>query len=180
MRSRNPIRSETPPSGFPAALLCFNPLTVIRSKPSRAFCARPLPRTDFKLGLAPRDADSSEPMLRRIVFWIVEVSIPFLVGRDDLTSGSCLRPGVARRAVPLPRPLPLPMPIATSPSLSTRTGGALLRFCIPPLLECRPEVRRSDVRVARGPEGGVGVSSILVAFCEGNLSARNCYVWCVE
>ena len=174
------MRSETPPSGFPAALLCFNPLTVIRSKPSLAFCARPLPRTDFKLDLAPRDKGASEPILRRMVFWIDEVSIPFLAGRDDLPSGSCRRPGVARRVVPLPRPLPLPVPIETSPSLSTRIEGAPLRFCIPPLLGCRLEVRRSDVRVARGPVGGVEVSSILAAFCDWLYDWQSCYVWCVE
>ena len=174
------MRSETPPSGFPAALLCFNPLTVIRSKPSLAFCARPLPRTDFKLGLAPRVEGASEPMLRRMVFWIVEVSIPFLVGRDDLPSGSCRRPGVARRAVPLPRPLPLPVPMETSPSLSTRTEGAPLCFCIPPRLECRPEVRRCDVRAARGPVGGVEDSTILVVFCKWLCGWQSCYVWSVE
>ena len=174
------MRSETPPSGFPVALLCFSPLIVIWSKPSLAFCARPLPRTDFKLGLAPRVKGASEPMLRRMVFWIVEVSIPFLVGRDDLPSGSCRRPGVARRAVPLPRPLPLPVPMETSPSLSTRTEGAPLCFCIPPLLECRPEVRRCDVRAARGPAGGVEVSTILVIFCKWLCGWLTCYVWSVE
>lgn len=167
LRSRKLIRSETPPSGFPAALLCFKPLIAIRFSPSLVSRTRPLPLTDLKLDLAPLDTGSSEPMLRRTDFCIAEGSIPVLGGCDLTPSGSCLRPCVEPRPAALPRPLPLPLPllpepaapITRSPSLSTRTG-VLFRFCIPPLLGSRLEVGRSEVRaevrVARGPAGGVG------------------------
>ena len=104
-------------------------------------------------------------MLRSTDFCIAEGSIPVFGGRDLVPSGSCLRPSVEPRPAALPLPFPLSLlpeptaPITRSPSLSIRTGVAL-RFCIPPLLGSRLEVRRSEVRaevrVARGPVGGVG------------------------
>lgn len=163
LRSRKPIRSDTPPSGLPAALLCFRPLIVIRSNRSLVSrtlsLPRSLPRTPVKLDLGPFDPASSEPILCRILFCIAEVSIPVLVGRDVLpASGSCLR-FCAEPRMAVPRPLPLPLtptpaaPIATSPSLSTR-AGVVPRFCIPPLLGARLEDSRPEVRVALGPVGG--------------------------